>query len=349
MQNVMTTLLHTLPPELAHDVALWGLKKGLGPTYTPEPDQSMAVKIGGLTLSHPFGLAAGFDKNAAALDGLARLGFSHIEAGTVTPHPQGGNPKPRLFRLTKDGAVINRMGFNNAGLDAFCSNLSQPRSHIVGANIGCNKDSPDRTADFITGLSRVYALADYVTVNVSSPNTPGLRDMQAEVHMTALMERLHITRMRLHDEGHTHKPLFIKLAPDLADDGAKAVADAALRFGIDGLIVSNTTLSRPASLQSSAAHQAGGLSGTPLFELATQQLRMLYKHTGGQLIFVGAGGVRTGTDAYAKLKAGATLVQGYTGMIYHGPSYASHVVHGLKACMEADNINHIADVIGTDA
>jgi dihydroorotate dehydrogenase len=349
MFGLTTRALHLLPPEAAHGCALTALRLGLVGPSPAVTDPRLRLTVAGVGFDHPFGLAAGFDKNAAALYGLLRLGFSHVEAGTVTPRPQAGNPKPRLFRLAEDGAIINRMGFNNQGLDVFCARLQKrPHGGVVGANIGCNKDSADRTADFVTGLERVYPLADYVTVNVSSPNTPGLRNMQAEAEFDTLLARLAAVRHRLHDEGVPSKPLLVKIAPDMAEAAECSLVDTAVRHGVSGLIVSNTTLTRPDSLRSTHKTEAGGLSGTPLFEASTEQLRRLYRHAGGALVLVGVGGVRTGADAYAKIRAGAALVQGYTGFIYDGAGYAAAITQGLLDALARDKLPHIRHAIGAD-
>ncbi|MBI1363966.1 MAG: quinone-dependent dihydroorotate dehydrogenase [Proteobacteria bacterium] len=350
MNTLVTRLLHLLPPEAAHNAAIWGLSRGLAPRVVLPVEKRLQLTVAGVPFPHPLGLAAGFDKNACALDALLRLGFSHIEAGTVTPLPQAGNPKPRIFRLQEDAAIINRLGFNNAGLEAFCAHLAKRSGKgVVGANIGCNKASSDRVADFVAGLQKVYPLASYVTVNVSSPNTPNLRDMQAEEHLTSLLAALDDARKKLHDRGVKPRPLFLKVAPDVAEEGEHPLVDMAVRHGLSGLIVSNTTVSRPEGLLSHNKQEAGGLSGTPLFEASTVQLRRLYKYANGALIFVGAGGVRTGEDAYAKIRAGASLVQGYTGFIYGGSGYVPAVLEGLLACMERDKVTHIRQAVGADA
>ena len=341
MFKTLRPLLFALDPEQAHGLTLAALKARLGPRGRPD-DPLLATPLAGLALPNPIGLAAGFDKNAEVPDAMLRLGFGLVETGTVTPLPQSGNPRPRLFRLVADGAVINRLGFNNAGLDAHLERLRARAGQggIVGVNIGANKDSADRIADYVTGAAAVAPYASYITVNISSPNTPGLRALQTRAALTELIERVRVVTATV--------PVFVKVAPDLDAAEIDAVADVALAGGIAGLIVSNTTLARPA-LTSAHAHEAGGLSGAPLFAPSTEVLRALARATAGRLPLIGVGGVASGADAYAKLRAGASAVQLYTGLVYHGPGLIARIKAELAALLRRDGYARIADAVGADA
>lgn len=333
-------LLFRLDPERAHSLTLAALASGLGPS-APRFDPILGVRLAGLTLPGPIGLAAGFDKNAAVPGALLRPGFGFVEVGTVTPRPQAGNPRPRIFRLADDGAVINRLGFNNAGLDAAVANLRKPRrAGVVGVNIGANKDSVDRVADYAVTARAMRGLADYITANISSPNTPGLRGLQDGAALAELVSAV------LREAGHT--PVFVKVAPDLDAAQIAAIARVALDAGIAGLIVSNTTLARP-TLRSPAAGESGGLSGAPLFGPSTEILRAFARATGKALPLIGVGGVASGAQAYAKLRAGASAVQLYTGLIYHGPGLARRINAELAALLRRDGLASIADAVGLDA
>ncbi len=339
MFATLRPLLFQLDPERAHALTLAALRTGLGPR-APADDPILATTLAGLALPNPIGLAAGFDKNAEVPDAMLRLGFGFVETGTVTPLPQGGNPQPRVFRLAADDAVVNRLGFNNAGLTAHVERLRrrQPRG-IVGVNIGANKDSADRIGDYVTGLTAVAPHASYVTVNISSPNTPGLRGLQTAAALAELLDRLGAVTCG--------KPVFVKVAPDLSGDEITAVVEVALSSNIAGLIVSNTTLARPA-LRSDAAHEAGGLSGAPLFAPSTEILRAFAGATGGKLALIGVGGIASGADAYAKLRAGASAVQLYTGLIYHGPALVARIKTELAALLRRDGFSAVADAVGVD-
>lgn len=342
--------MHALPPEMAHNLGLWALKKGLLPSVPTVEIPSLATRLWGLYFSNPVGLAAGFDKNAEAVDALLRQGFGFVEAGTVTPLPQPGNPRPRVFRLTKDKAVINRLGFNNEGLDVFVKRLTQRKEPgIVGANIGKNKDSPDATADYVTGLSAVYPHADYVTMNISSPNTEGLRALQQRAALEALLEALQKTRAALHKKHDKHTPLLIKIAPDLGQKELADIVELTLAFGIDGLIISNTTIARPPSLASTHKAEQGGLSGKPLLAPSTEVLKNCYRLSGGKLPLIGCGGIFSGADAYVKIRAGASLVQLYTALVYQGFSLVEEIKTGLAELLRRDGLTHISQAIGKDA
>lgn len=342
-------LLRQLPPETAHRAAIAALKATplLGP---PAPHPRLNVALAGLSLPHPIGLAAGFDKNAEVPDAMLGLGFGFVECGTVTPRPQAGNPTPRVFRLPEDRAVINRLGFNNDGLTLFVRRLAAraQRGGIVGANIGANKDSANRIADYERGLTEVWPHCAYVTVNISSPNTPGLRGLQDRGALEELLAAIMATRQSLASRGAA-RPIFLKVAPDLDEDAIAAIAETALAFSLDGLIVSNTTIARPADLRSDHRAESGGLSGAPLFARSTEVLRRFFMLLGHRLPLIGVGGVATGAQAYAKIKAGARAIQLYTAMIYQGPSIARRLVGEVDACLAKDGLNSIADAIGAEA
>jgi dihydroorotate dehydrogenase len=337
-------LLRALDPEAAHRLTLQALGLGLGPrAKTPDPP-TLAQAVFGLTFSNPLGLAAGFDKDAEAADAMLGLGLGFVEAGTVTPRPQSGNPRPRLFRLTQDAAVINRMGFNNRGYDAACARLIARRARpgIVGINIGANKDSGEPVQDYCTGLERFGPYAAYITVNISSPNTPGMRGLQAKAPLEKLLSALADTRARL----TLKRPILLKIAPDLDDDALADIVTLALQYGLDGLIVSNTTVTRPGTLKSVHARETGGLSGAPLMTMATAMLAKTARLAGGRLILIGAGGVGSGADAYAKIKAGASLVQLYTALVYQGPALVPRIKAELAALLAADGFASVSEAVG---
>jgi len=344
LHDAATGLLRRLDPEDAHRLAVAGLKLGLGPRASRDDDPSLAVNLAGLALPNCVGLAAGFDKNAEAYAGLLAAGFGFVECGTVTPLPQAGNPRPRLFRLSEDQAVINRMGFNNAGLEAFAGRLGRPRQGVVGANLGANKDSRDRIADYVTGLNRLWRLADYFTVNISSPNTPGLRALQGRAALDELLGRLNEARARLTAEDR-RRPVFLKVAPDLDPDGPPAIVEACLAHGVDGVIVSNTTLARPATLGSPFREEAGGLSGAPLLEPSTRKLREFAEAAAGRLALIGAGGIASGDDAFAKLRAGASAVQLYSALVYGGPGLVVRIKRQLAQRLHAEGFASVAEAV----
>jgi dihydroorotate dehydrogenase len=350
MYRLATRALHALPPEDAHTLTIRLLKAGLGPvSHLQTPQLAVDVPFDGGVLHFPncVGLAAGFDKNAEVPAAMLRAGFGFAECGTVTPLPQAGNPRPRLFRLTEDEAVINRMGFNNEGLEAFARNLSGVHGGVVGLNIGANKDATDRLADYVTGLRRLWGAGSYFTINISSPNTPGLRALQGRAHLDDLLDRIKAEREALKAESGRNMPIFLKIAPDLeAAEIADTVASA-IDHGLDGLIVSNTTLDRD-GLTSGFAGEAGGMSGAPLFEKATKALRTARAASGGQILLIGAGGVRDGATAYAKIRAGASLVQLYSAMVYRGPGLADTVRQELSALLKADGFASVKDAVGVD-
>ena len=336
-----TRLLRQLPAETAHQMtlALAGAAGPLLPSPTPD-DARLGVNAFGLSFPNPIGLAAGFDKDARIPGAMAKFGFGFVECGTVTPRPQAGNPRPRLFRLSEDQAVINRMGFNNGGMEAAAANLKARRGRgIVGINIGANKDSADRIADYSLCFARLAPLADYVTVNVSSPNTPGLRGLQNKDELTRLLSTLVEARGR-----HGHKPLLLKIAPDLDASAMDEIADVVRASGIEGLIVSNTTIARP-PLRSRHAKEAGGLSGKPLFAASTTILKEMRQRLGDAVTLVGVGGVASGTDAYAKIRAGASLVQLYSGLAFQGPGLVTRIKRDLLACLARDGFANVTEAV----
>jgi dihydroorotate dehydrogenase len=342
LHSLATRAFHSLDPEDAHRLTIRALTMGLGPRPRAKADPMLAVEIAGLALPSCIGLAAGFDKNAEAPDAMLAAGFGFVECGTVTPRPQDGNPRPRLFRLTEDRAVINRMGFNNEGLDAFAARLSaRKRRGIVGANIGANKDTRDRASDYVTGLTRLWGLADYFTVNISSPNTPGLRGLQTRAALEDLLGRLAEARVALPGV----YPVFLKVAPDLKDGEIAAIVETVAAFRLDGIIVGNTTVTRT-DLRSSHKREAGGLSGAPLMALSTQVLRRFAAANDKGLVLIGAGGVASGADAYAKIRAGAHAVQLYSAMVYEGPGLIGRIKRELADRLRADGFSSVEEARG---
>lgn len=344
--RLLKPALFALDSETGHRLAIRGL--AAMPRRAPAAPGPLAIEVAGLTFPNPVGVAAGFDKDAEVPDALLGLGFGFTEVGSITPLPQAGNPKPRLFRLVEDQAVINRMGFNNGGAEAALARLAarRGRAGIVAVNIGANKDSADRIADYAVMARAMAPVASYLCVNVSSPNTPGLRALQDEGALTALIEAVIAAR----DEAMgaaAGPPVFLKVAPDLEPADIDAIARIALDKQLGALVVSNTTISRPA-LRSHHAGETGGLSGAPLRTLATQRLRDFRKATGGAVPLVGVGGIATAEHAWERIRAGASLVQLYSAMVYQGPGLGARIVRGLEGLMRRDGFASIAEAVGSE-
>ncbi|RBI87589.1 dihydroorotate dehydrogenase (quinone) [Rhodosalinus halophilus] len=343
VERLGLALLRGLEPETAHAWALRGLMAGAAPLPGLVTSERLRCEVGGLRLANPVGLAAGFDKNAVALHPLSRAGFGFVEVGAVTPRPQPGNPRPRLFRLPEDAGVINRFGFNNDGMEAVAARLERrPRDMVLGLNLGANKDSADRAGDFAAVLARCGRWLDFATVNVSSPNTERLRDLQGAEALAALLARVTEARAGL----GRPLPLFLKIAPDLTEAELADVAAVAREAGIDGIVATNTTLARD-GLRSVHAGEAGGLSGRPLFRRSTQVLARLSRLTGGAMPLIGVGGIFGAEDAYAKIRAGASAVQLYTGLVYEGLSLGARIAEGLDALLAKDGFASVAEAVGT--
>ena len=343
LERLGLAVLHRLDPETGHALSLKALRAGLVPLPGAITSPRLKVELAGLALPNPVGLAAGFDKNALALAALTRAGFGFIETGAATPRPQPGNPRPRLFRLTGDRAVINRFGFNNDGAEAIAARLAKrPAGGVIGLNLGANKDSADRAGDFARVLRRCGAHVDFATVNVSSPNTEKLRDLQGPAALRALLAGVMEARAEL-----PHPiPVFLKIAPDLAADELAELAGVALDSGLDAIIATNTTLSRE-GLTSPHAAEAGGLSGKPLFEKSTRVLARLSALTEGRIPLIGVGGIDSAESAYAKIRAGASAVQLYSALVYHGFALVGEIAHGLEGLLARDGHANIAQAVGT--
>jgi dihydroorotate dehydrogenase len=342
-------LVRKLDPETAHGWTLRLLKMGLVPGQPQLNPASLAVTLWGRRFANCVGLAAGFDKNAEVPDAMLRQGFGFVEIGSVTPRPQPGNPKPRMFRLPEDQAVINRMGFNNEGLEAAASRLAaRKRVGIVGANLGKNKDTEDAASDYEIGAARLAPLADYLVINVSSPNTPGLRALQGKDQLDGLIGRTRVALDKAVPDAAKRPPLLLKIAPDLAEADLADIAAVALNGALDGLIVSNTTVARPTALIGAHAAETGGLSGAPLFHASTMVLKTMYGLTGGKLPIVGVGGIASGADAYAKIRAGASLVQLYSALVYEGPALVTRIKRELAALLARDGFSCVTDAVGAD-
>ncbi len=344
--RLMRPFVFAIEPEMAHRLAVRGVAAaGLMP-HRATADPRLACRVLGLIFPNPLGLAAGFDKNATVIDATLAAGFGYTEVGTLTPRPQAGNPRPRLFRLPADYAVINRMGFNNQGFDAAERRLrKRQRRGVVGVNIGANRDSSDRVADYVAGVTRFAPLADYIAINISSPNTPGLRDLQERTAVTGLLGAVAEARK----SAQKPVPILLKLAPDLDDAALEAIAAAAIDNGIDGLIVTNTTLARDGLGNSRQAAESGGLSGRPLFRRSTTILAKLRKLTDRKLVLVGVGGIDSAETAWEKMAAGADLIQVYTGMVYEGLGLAAEITAGLSRRLDREKIAAIGEIVGSQA
>jgi dihydroorotate dehydrogenase len=343
--RLIAPALLALDPETAHGLAIRALKSGLVPRLRAADDPILAQRVWGRAFSNPIGLAAGFDKHAEVPDALLDLGFGFVEVGGVTPLPQPGNPRPRLFRLNEDGAVINRMGFNSVGLEVVRARLTaRARRGIVGVNLGKNKDQTDAAADYVAGARAFAPHADFLVINVSSPNSPGLRALQSREALHALVSRVRGVLAGIANA----PPLLLKIAPDLTGDDKRDIAAVALETRLDGLIISNTTLARPPSLASRYRGEAGGLSGRPLFAPSTALLGEFYRLTQGRLPLVGVGGIASGRDAYRKIRAGASLVQLYSALVFHGPGLVAAIRRDLAAALREDGFRSVAEATGAD-
>ncbi len=349
LAGIASRSLFVFDPEIAHNLSITALKTGISPVCPPKPDPRLAQRVAGIRFENPIGLAAGYDKNAEVPDALLKIGFGFTEVGTLTPKPQAGNDKPRLFRLVEDRAVINRFGFNNQGHDVVFDRLKARAGArgIVGVNIGANKDSADRIADYVLGIHRFYSVATYFTVNISSPNTPGLRDLQARESLAALLSAVLAARDEEAIRAGKRLPVFLKIAPDLTEEGLDDVAAEALAHDLDGLIVSNTTLSREGLKDQAQAKQAGGMSGAPLFSRSTAVLARMRKRVGLDLPIIGVGGVGSAENALEKIRAGADLVQVYSCMVYEGPALPGDINRGLSKLLERDGVASIRDLRDT--
>ncbi len=344
--RVLRPILFALPPELAHRAALMALRLGASHARSAPDDSRLSIQIWGRHFPNPIGLAAGFDKDAEAWRAALGLGFGFVEVGSVTPEPQPGNPKPRLFRLKKDGAIINRMGFNSAGMAVARGRLrGRPAvAGVLGINLGKNRETADASADYVAGAKELGALADYLVINVSSPNTPGLRALQGRDAVGELASRI---RKALGEAGVT-APLLLKIAPDLAPEDLADIAEVTSAGAFDGIIIGNTTIARPPGIDPDLAREAGGLSGLPLFQRSNTVLREIYGLTGGRVPLIGVGGIASGADAYAKIRAGASLVQLYTALVYRGPGIVERIKRDLLVALEGDGFSTLAKAVGAD-
>ena len=350
--HVVRPLLFRIDPEKAHELTIDFLRRGLLPKIKADTDKVLHVQIGTMQFPNPVGLAAGFDKNAEVINEILDLGFGFTEIGSITPRPQPGNPAPRVFRGPESGAVINRFGFNSDGMEvvrrrviAWYDGQVKKDRRIIGINLGKNKDTTDAIADYIEGIQTFGPYASYLTINISSPNTAGLRDLQSREALTELLQKI----MATHSAGSFKPPLFVKIAPDQTDQQLEDIAEIALSSGIHGLIVGNTTTARPEILSPDFAKETGGLSGKPLFEPSTEILRRLYRMTEGRLPLIGCGGVFSAEDAYTKILAGASLIQLYTGMVYEGPFIARTINRQLAILLKKDGFTSISQAVGLGA
>jgi dihydroorotate dehydrogenase len=343
-------VLRRLEPELAHDLTLRAMGLGLSPRPGAPDDPILATRLWGRDFTNPIGSAAGFDKDAVVIQRTLDLGFGFVEVGSITPRPQPGNPKPRIFRLPEDRAVINRFGFNSAGREVAARHLADwrgaGRPGLVGVNLGKNRDSADPSEDYVLGARMLAPYGDYLVINVSSPNTPGLRALQGRAELEHLLDRVGAEFEQ--SGGPSRPPLLLKVAPDLTEADREDIAAVALDRKLDGLIATNTTIARPADLKGRHRGETGGLSGRPLFETATQVLADLYRLTGGAIPLIGVGGVASGADAYCKIRAGASLVQLYTALVYHGPALVGRIKRDLAALLRRDGFTQVAQAVGAD-
>ena len=343
--KLIRPLLHGMDPEAAHGLTIKALKTGLA-KVAPNIQSNLEISRFRLNFKNPLGLAAGFDKNAQVPDAMLAQGFGFVEVGTVTPTPQNGNPRPRLFRLSEDQAVINRMGFNNEGHAAAFARLQRRggRPGIIGVNIGANKDSGDRISDYVAGINAFSSIASYFTVNISSPNTPGLRNLQSTAELRPLLQRLNEARSKQMRQ----VPMLLKIAPDLETEDMQAIAECCKNPAVDGVIISNTTITRP-NLVSQYKGEAGGLSGQPLFDFSTRQLAKFYVLTEGKMPLVGVGGISNAEQAWIKIQAGASLLQLYSALVFHGPSLIDNILRGLSQKLVESKMKNLDELVGSDA
>jgi len=348
LYSILRPLIFMLDAETAHRMAVWSLGRCAGLLKEPPMAGSLHVRALGLDFASPIGIGAGFDKHGEAMEGLRRLGFGFAEVGTITPKPQEGNPRPRVFRLKEDHAVINRYGFNSEGHLEVRKRLQAARARgltvPLGVNIGANKLSDDPGGDYVQGIQRFSGLADYFVVNISSPNTPGLRSLQGRDALNRLLARVLEARNRQERQ----VPVLVKIAPDLSAEARQDIAALIIAHGVDGLIVSNTTIARPESLVSPAKTESGGLSGAPLRAMAADLLFDMYRFTHGRVLLIGAGGVSSGAEAYARIRAGATLVQLYTALVYEGPGLVKRINAELADLLKRDGFDTVAQAVGAD-
>ena len=346
--SLVLHFIRKLNPETAHGISIFALKQSLIPSYPLAQDSRLHQTIWGLDFNNPIGLAAGFDKNAEVASVMLSQGFGFVETGTVTPKAQSGNPKPRVFRYTSERAVINRLGFNSAGIEIVLDNLPlrSNRAGPVGVNLGKNKNSHDAVADYVSGVNAFSTRADFIVINVSSPNTPGLRKLQNRDHLEALLEA--VISARSIAAPNNPPPLLLKVAPDLTEDDKRNIAEVALEMELDGLVATNTTIDRPFEFQGLHSDEEGGLSGAPLLSNSTRVLADFYRLCEGRIPLIGVGGVSSGADAYLKIRAGASLVQLYTALIFEGPALIHRINDELAILLERDGFNNISDAIGAD-
>ncbi len=351
-------VLSRLDPETAHELTLWALRHGLGPARAGPDDPVLAVRLWGRDFANPLGLAAGFDKNATVIGATLRWGFGFVEVGSITPAPQPGNPRPRVFRLAEDGAVINRLGFPSRGLAAAVARIGRWRAQagraparglptgLLGVNLGKNRDSADPAADYAEGARLLAPLADYLAVNVSSPNTPGLRALQGRDQLTRILGQVRAALAALPPAAQP--ALLVKIDPDLSGAALAEIATVAVESNLAGLIVGNTTVARPETLAGGPQGEAGGLSGRPLFGPSTAVLGEIYRLTEGRVPLIGVGGIGSAADAYAKIRAGASLVQLYTALVYQGPGLVAEIKAGLAALLRRDGFSRVGEAVGAD-
>tara|TARA_B100000315_G_scaffold246241_1_gene273307 strand:+ start:738 stop:1784 length:1047 start_codon:yes stop_codon:yes gene_type:complete len=345
MFSILRPFLFRLDPESAHDLAIKSLKFNFLPNkmFEVDDEQMLNIELLGKNFSNPIGLAAGFDKSAEAYNPLLNLGFGFVEIGTVTPLKQFGNPKPRIFRLEDDGALINRLGFNNDGMEVIKNRIkSEGKKGILGINIGPNKDTKDQKNDFCLGLKNFFDIADYITVNISSPNTEGLRDFHNQEKLQDLLFALN----KIKKDNKTNVPLLLKISPDIRDDHISEIASLAAKNNISAIILTNTTSGNRDNLVSKSKKEEGGLSGEPIQQLSTNMIKKFYKQLNGKISIIGVGGVNSGKSAYEKIMAGASLLQLYTGFVYRGPSIAKDIKKELIQILKSEGINNIKDAIG---